>query len=160
MSAPLPEKWKGLADELGAAVEGVDETWQQVEGTEAADDAPIVVPLKSVEAAADALDKAAELAAALQEVYDGYLDAPNSTFGWHAWGERAAAALTTTTSTDAPPEPNDGALYECPNCYRVAPWTDGTGKALGDERDEFWCQTCGEEIPLERCRRVEGSSHV
>lgn len=40
-------------------------------------------------------------------------------------------------------------LYRCPRCYRVAQWTDGTSVGAGDERDEFWCQTCGEEIFLE-----------
>lgn len=44
--------------------------------------------------------------------------------------------------------------YECPICLRSAAWTDGTVKALGDPRDEFWCQTCGEETPLEDCREV------
>jgi hypothetical protein len=39
--------------------------------------------------------------------------------------------------------------YECPKCCRVAEWTDGTVKAMGDERDEFWCQFCGAETPLE-----------
>lgn len=46
-------------------------------------------------------------------------------------------------------------LYECPECFRVAPWTDGTVAEMGDERDEFWCQTCGAETPLARCRRVD-----
>lgn len=45
-----------------------------------------------------------------------------------------------------------GPYYECPVCYRWAPWTDGTVKAVGDERDEFWCQTCGEETPLDLMR--------
>ena len=39
--------------------------------------------------------------------------------------------------------------YECPVCCRIAPWTDGRSVQAGDERDEFWCQTCGTETPLE-----------
>jgi hypothetical protein len=45
-------------------------------------------------------------------------------------------------------------LYRCPKCQRAARWTDGTVKAMGDERDEYWCQTCGEESPLEDCEVV------
>ncbi len=37
-------------------------------------------------------------------------------------------------------------LYECPQCSRVAPWTDGRKISTGDETDEFWCQTCGAEV--------------
>jgi hypothetical protein len=44
--------------------------------------------------------------------------------------------------------------YECPECYRVAEWTDGQAVAAGDPVDEFWCQTCGAETLLELCRRV------
>lgn len=44
--------------------------------------------------------------------------------------------------------------YECPVCYRIAPWTDGTVKADGDERDEYWCQTCGAVTALENCRTM------
>lgn len=47
--------------------------------------------------------------------------------------------------------------YECPTCFTIAPWTDGTVKAKGDERDEFWCQTCGFETPLEECRQVKAA---
>jgi hypothetical protein len=39
--------------------------------------------------------------------------------------------------------------YECPVCCRIAPWTDGRSVQAGDECDEFWCQTCGTETPLE-----------
>jgi hypothetical protein len=42
-------------------------------------------------------------------------------------------------------------LYECPQCDRVAAWTDGRKVSAGDEADEFWCQTCGAEVPLESC---------
>lgn len=42
-------------------------------------------------------------------------------------------------------------LYECRSCYRVALWTDGRKTALGDETDEFWCQACGDEVPLSAC---------
>ncbi|QGZ53390.1 hypothetical protein GPZ77_34760 (plasmid) [Streptomyces sp. QHH-9511] len=42
-------------------------------------------------------------------------------------------------------------LYECPQCSRVAAWTDGRKISLGDEADEFWCQTCGAEAPLVSC---------
>ena len=44
--------------------------------------------------------------------------------------------------------------YECPQCYRVAEWTDGQSVEAGDPVDEFWCQTCGAESPLGLCRRV------
>lgn len=42
-------------------------------------------------------------------------------------------------------------LYECPQCCRIAPWTDGRKVSAGDEQDEFWCQTCGAEVPLTAC---------
>ncbi|WP_205327643.1 hypothetical protein [Glycomyces sp. YM15] len=38
--------------------------------------------------------------------------------------------------------------YECPNCYRWAPWTDGELEADGDGPDTYWCQTCGAETPV------------
>lgn len=38
--------------------------------------------------------------------------------------------------------------YECPVCRRWGAWTDGRTIAAGDPRDEYWCQTCGEESPL------------
>lgn len=47
-------------------------------------------------------------------------------------------------------------LYRCPRCYRVSQWTDGTSVAAGDERDEFWCQTCGKETPLEYMEAFQG----
>lgn len=40
------------------------------------------------------------------------------------------------------------AVYRCPRCDRVAPWTDGQSREAGDETDEIWCQTCGAETPL------------
>lgn len=46
------------------------------------------------------------------------------------------------------------ALYRCPSCERVAPWTDGRLAAAGDPEDEFWCQTCGAETPLSACAVV------
>ncbi|MFF4090388.1 hypothetical protein ACFYY9_26430 [Streptomyces nigra] len=46
-------------------------------------------------------------------------------------------------------------LYECPQCCRVAPWTDGRTTASGDEVDEYWCQTCGAEVPLADCAQAE-----
>jgi hypothetical protein len=45
-------------------------------------------------------------------------------------------------------------LYECPQCCRVAAWTDGRKVSAGDEVDEFWCQTCGAEVPLTSCTIV------
>lgn len=45
-------------------------------------------------------------------------------------------------------------LYECPQCCRVAAWTNGRKKSAGDEVDEFWCQTCGAEVPLTACAIV------
>jgi DNA-directed RNA polymerase subunit RPC12/RpoP len=49
--------------------------------------------------------------------------------------------------------------YRCPRCSRAAAWTDGTMVAAGDERDEYWCQTCGEETPLEDCEVVNVCPH-
>jgi hypothetical protein len=46
------------------------------------------------------------------------------------------------------------ALYECPQCSHVAAWTDGRMVSAGDEADEFWCQTCGAEVPLGSCAIV------
>jgi hypothetical protein len=46
-------------------------------------------------------------------------------------------------------------LYECPQCFRVAPWTDGRSVKAGDEVDEYWCQTCGAEVPVAACKRTE-----
>jgi predicted RNA-binding Zn-ribbon protein involved in translation (DUF1610 family) len=47
-----------------------------------------------------------------------------------------------------------GPMYRCPRCGQAAYWTDGTDTAAGDERDEYWCQTCGEETPLVDCEVV------
>jgi hypothetical protein len=44
-----------------------------------------------------------------------------------------------------------GPLYVCPRCMVAGEWTDGTSVAAGDECDEYWCQHCGEESPLEDC---------
>lgn len=46
--------------------------------------------------------------------------------------------------------------YVCPACFRAAPWADGMSKKSGDDRDEFWCPTCGTESPLQDCEKVEG----
>ena len=48
-------------------------------------------------------------------------------------------------------------LYRCPQCCRVAPWTDGTVANDFGEQDEFWCQTCGAETPLSLCEVVNGN---
>jgi len=45
-------------------------------------------------------------------------------------------------------------LYECPQCCRVAPWTDGRSIAAGDGVDEYWCQTCGAEVPVTACAKT------
>lgn len=45
-------------------------------------------------------------------------------------------------------------LYECPQCTRVAAWTDGRMVSAGDKTDEFWCQTCGAEVQLSSCAVV------
>lgn len=50
--------------------------------------------------------------------------------------------------------------YRCPRCSRAAEWTDGTMVAAGDERDEYWCQTCGEETPLKDCEVVQVCTHA
>lgn len=44
-----------------------------------------------------------------------------------------------------------GPFYECPQCSRAAQWTNGRSVKAGDDVDEFWCQTCGSEIPLATC---------
>jgi DNA-directed RNA polymerase subunit RPC12/RpoP len=56
---------------------------------------------------------------------------------------------------DLTAEPDyDALLYRCPECQHVAPWTDGTCAIDEAEQDEFWCQTCGAEVPLSRCEVV------
>lgn len=45
--------------------------------------------------------------------------------------------------------------YQCPACFRWAPWTDGVEAKDGDGEDQFWCQTCGSETLLDRCERRE-----
>ncbi|MFI8191380.1 hypothetical protein ACIF8T_21595 [Streptomyces sp. NPDC085946] len=66
--------------------------------------------------------------------------------------EEALAAIDNYTSV-GPTNWSD--LYECPQCCRVAPWTDGRSRAAGDEVDEFWCQTCGAEVPITACAKTE-----
>lgn len=51
-------------------------------------------------------------------------------------------------------EPESNSLYECPKCCRVAPWTDGRTQKHGDPVDEYWCQTCGAEVPLSVCAKT------
>jgi protein gp37 len=42
--------------------------------------------------------------------------------------------------------------YECPICYRKAPWTDGRVAGYdGCDINEYWCQTCGKESELDAC---------
>lgn len=45
-------------------------------------------------------------------------------------------------------------MFVCPMCQRAGEWTDGTVKKSGDQRDEYWCQTCGAQTPLAWCERV------
>lgn len=59
-------------------------------------------------------------------------------------------------SANVPP----GQQYECPRCFTIAPWTDGTVKAEGAVCDEFWCQNCGHEVPLEDCCPVEDEQQM
>lgn len=54
-------------------------------------------------------------------------------------------------------------LYRCPRCSQAGEWTDGMSVDAGDERDEYWCQTCGEESPLSDCELIAETadlSHV
>lgn len=44
------------------------------------------------------------------------------------------------------PEPTP--IMQCDACQYESPWTDGRSRAAGDEVDEFWCQVCGHENPL------------
>lgn len=46
-------------------------------------------------------------------------------------------------------------LYQCPTCRRTAPWTDGRSVKHGDDVDEYWCQSCGAEVPLAAAVKVE-----
>src|SRR5690606_3134394 len=39
-------------------------------------------------------------------------------------------------------------VYGCSACGRSGAWTDGRAVRLGDDVDEYWCQTCGAETPL------------
>lgn len=48
-----------------------------------------------------------------------------------------------------------GGLYECPQCCRAAPWTDGRMRKYGAPEDEFWCQTCGAATPLTAWARTD-----
>lgn len=48
----------------------------------------------------------------------------------------------------------DDKRYRCPRCSQSGKWTDGASVEAGDERDEYWCQYCGEETPLEDCEVV------
>jgi predicted RNA-binding Zn-ribbon protein involved in translation (DUF1610 family) len=51
-------------------------------------------------------------------------------------------------------DPDSNDLYECPECLRVAPWTDGRMRKHGDPVDEYWCQTCGAQVPLTVCAKT------
>jgi predicted RNA-binding Zn-ribbon protein involved in translation (DUF1610 family) len=51
-------------------------------------------------------------------------------------------------------DPESNTLYECPQCCRVAPWTDGRGVKHGDLLDEYWCQHCGVEVPVSACAKT------
>ncbi len=41
--------------------------------------------------------------------------------------------------------------YHCPECNRWSEWTDGIEGCDDDEDagDEFWCQTCGAQTPVD-----------
>jgi predicted RNA-binding Zn-ribbon protein involved in translation (DUF1610 family) len=51
-------------------------------------------------------------------------------------------------------DPESNTLYECPQCCRVAPWTDGRARKHGDPVDEYWCQLCGAEAPIAGCAKT------
>lgn len=51
-------------------------------------------------------------------------------------------------------DPESNTLYECPQCCRVAPWTDGRAVKHGDPADEYWCQICGAEVPVTACTKT------
>jgi predicted RNA-binding Zn-ribbon protein involved in translation (DUF1610 family) len=63
-------------------------------------------------------------------------------------------ALTAVDEWQSIGDPESNSLYECPECCRVAPWTDGRMRKHGDPVDEFWCQTCGAEVPLSSCAKT------
>lgn len=48
-----------------------------------------------------------------------------------------------------PPAEEAPTEYRCPNCDRWALWTDGIEESDDEGPSEFWCQTCGDETPLE-----------
>jgi hypothetical protein len=64
------------------------------------------------------------------------------------------AALTAVDDWQKIGDPDSNTLYECPQCCRVAPWTDGRGVKHGDPEDEYWCQTCGAEVPISACAKT------
>lgn len=59
---------------------------------------------------------------------DGHLEAGLPHYGWSVGVSRDWTDETVI---------RDPALYRCPRCGRVAPWTDGTVKSIGDEKDEL-----------------------
>jgi protein gp37 len=41
--------------------------------------------------------------------------------------------------------------FECSVCCRSGLWNNGRSIAAGDEVNEYWCQVCGAEVPIEGC---------
>lgn len=66
-------------------------------------------------------------------------------------GSTADSGSTGVPGAHDSAQESEGLEYECPRCCRWAKWTDGESIEAGDESDEFWCQTCGEETPLVNC---------
>lgn len=104
---------------------------------------------KMVEAVASLLDIAAE------DIASAELRGAS----WARWEWThycfAVAAQALSEKAEALKVDSDAVDYECPRCSNIAPWTDGTTRKAGDKRDEFWCQNCGAESPLEDCREVQ-----
>lgn len=46
-------------------------------------------------------------------------------------------------------------LYLCPECEQAREWTDGKSTHSGDDTDEYWCQVCGAEVPIEACTEIQ-----
>lgn len=63
--------------------------------------------------------------------------------------EQAGAALASRPVSEV-----WATVYECPQCCRVSPWTNGRSVRAGDDVDEFWCPTCGTESPLVACAAI------
>lgn len=94
----------------------------------------------------DEVDRLRELKCETCGMRVAHLNCNGYVIGWGcADGEQCAPAsgMPHTPAQDAVTE------YECPNCYRWAPWTDGIIDGDDEGAEEFWCQTCGSQTAVE-----------